>query len=109
MELTNASFKQVSDAIKSKKVSAVEVTKFFMARAEKLNPQLNAFITFNAKALEEAQAIDKKIQQNESVGPLTGVSFGIKDLLCTRDLRTTAGSKILSHFIPPYDSTVVAK
>jgi aspartyl-tRNA(Asn)/glutamyl-tRNA(Gln) amidotransferase subunit A len=109
MELTQATFKQVSEAVKGKKISAVEVTKFFMGRAEKLNPKLNAYIAFNPKALEEAELIDQKIQKNETVGPLAGVSFGIKDLLCTRDLRTTAGSKILSNFIPPYDATVVSK
>ena len=109
MELNQASFKQVADAVKSKKISAVEVTKHFLARAEKLNPQLNAFIAYNTKAVEEAQALDNKIQKNEEVGPLAGVSFGIKDLLCTNGIRTTAGSKILSNFIPPYDATVVAR
>jgi aspartyl-tRNA(Asn)/glutamyl-tRNA(Gln) amidotransferase subunit A len=109
MELIQTSFKQLNDAIRNKKVSAVEVTKYFMARAEKLNPQLNAYIAFNPAALEDAAAIDSKIQKNEEVGPLAGVTFGIKDLLCTRNLRTTAGSKILSNFIPPYDATVVAK
>lgn len=109
MELNQASFKQVADAVKSKKISAVEVTKHFLARAEKLNPQLNAFIAYNTKAVEEAQALDNKIQKNEEVGPLAGVSFGIKDLLCTNGIRTTAGSKILSNFIPPYDATVVTR
>ena len=109
MELNKASFKEVADAVKSKKISAVEVTKHFLARAEKLNPQLNAFIAYNTKAVEEAQALDNKIQKNEEVGPLAGVSFGIKDLLCTNGIRTTAGSKILSNFIPPYDATVVAR
>lgn len=109
MELIQASFKQVSDAVKSKKISAVEVTKFFLARAEKLNPQLNAFIAYNTKAVEEAQVVDQKIQKGEAVGPMAGVAFGIKDLLCTRDLRTTAGSKILSNFVPPYDATVVSR
>lgn len=109
MELLQASFRQVSEAVKLKKISAVEVAKFFLSRAEKLNPQLNAYIAFNTKALEEAKIVDQKIQNGEPVGPLAGVSFGIKDLLCTRDLRTTAGSKILSNFVPPYDATVVAR
>ncbi len=107
MDLLQASFKDVSDAVKSKKISAVEVTKFFLNRAEKLNPQLNAYICMNPSALDEASAIDQKIQNGEAVGPLAGVSFGIKDLLCTKNLRTTAGSKILENFIPPYDATVV--
>lgn len=109
MDLTQASFKQVSDAVKAKSISAVEVTKFFISRAEKLNPKLNAYIAFNEQALAEATAVDNKIQKGEAVGLLAGVSFGIKDLLCTKNIRTTAGSKILSQFIPPYDSTVVAR
>ncbi|MGZ3689953.1 MAG: Asp-tRNA(Asn)/Glu-tRNA(Gln) amidotransferase subunit GatA [Pseudobdellovibrio sp.] len=109
MELTQASFKQVSDAVKSKKVSAFEVTQHFVSRLEKLNPKLNAYIALNEKALSEAKALDEKIAKGESVGPLAGVSFGIKDLLCTKDLRTTAASKILYNFIPPYDSTVVSR
>jgi aspartyl-tRNA(Asn)/glutamyl-tRNA(Gln) amidotransferase subunit A len=109
MDLTQASFKQVNDAVKTKKISASEVTKFFLTRIEQLNPKLNAYITMNEAALSEAAALDVKISKNESVGPLAGVTFGIKDLLCTKNLRTTAASKILHNFIPPYDSTVVAR
>ncbi|MBC7741229.1 MAG: Asp-tRNA(Asn)/Glu-tRNA(Gln) amidotransferase subunit GatA [Bdellovibrionaceae bacterium] len=109
MDLLQASIKSVSDAVKEKKISAAEVTKFFLARTERLNPQLNAFIMMNENALAEAHAIDNKIQKGESVGPLAGVPFGIKDLLCTKGIRTTAASKILENFIPPYDATVVTR
>lgn len=109
MDLLQASFKSVSDAVKAKKISAKEVTQFFLNRAEKLNPSLNAYIMMNSKALEEAEKVDQKIHKSEGVGPLAGVSFGIKDLLCTKGIRTTAASKILENFIPPYDATVVAR
>jgi aspartyl-tRNA(Asn)/glutamyl-tRNA(Gln) amidotransferase subunit A len=109
MDLTLASFKQVSNAVKTKKISASEVTKFFLNRVEQLNPKLNAYILTNEAALSEAEALDRKISRNESVGLLAGVAFGIKDLLCTKNLRTTAASKILHNFTPPYDSTVVAR
>lgn len=109
MDLLTASFKEVKDAVIAKKISAVEVTKFFLNRTEKLNPKLNAFIMMNNEALNEAANIDKKINQGESVGPLAGVAFGIKDMLCTKGLRTTAGSKMLENFIPPYDATVVSR
>ncbi len=109
MDLLKATFKQVSDAVQAKKVSAVEVAQFFLSRIENLNPKLNAFIAINAKALQEAKATDEKVQKNQPIGPLAGVPFGIKDMLCTKDLRTTAGSKILENFIPPYDATVVAR
>lgn len=107
MDLTKASFQQVSNSVKEKKISATEVTQFFLTRIEKLNSQLNAYITLNPAVLSEAKNIDDKIQKNEDAGPLAGVVFGIKDLLCTNGIRTTAGSKILSNFIPPYDATVV--
>ncbi|MFZ3230054.1 MAG: Asp-tRNA(Asn)/Glu-tRNA(Gln) amidotransferase subunit GatA [Pseudobdellovibrio sp.] len=109
MDLIKASFKEVSRAVKEKKISATEVTKYFLDRCEKLNPKLNAFITMSQTALADANEIDKKISQGEDVGPLAGVAFGIKDMLCTKGLRTTAGSKILQNFIPPYDSTVVER
>lgn len=109
MDLIKAGFKEVGDAVREKKISAAEVTKFFLTRIEKLNPKLNAFITLNQSAMDEANKIDEKIRKNENPGPLAGIPFGIKDLLCTKGLRTTAGSKILNNFIPPYDSTVVTR
>lgn len=109
MQLTEASFKQVRDAVLKKEISATEVTQHFLARSEKLNPQLNAYISMNNEALADAQKIDQLIAKGEAVGPLAGVSFGIKDLLCTKNLKTTAGSKILNNFVPPYDSTVVRR
>ncbi len=109
MDLKKAGMKEVSDAVKSKQISATEVTEFFLKRIEDLNPRLNAFITINNSAIAEARGIDKKIQNKENVGPLAGVAFGIKDLLCTKGIKTTAASKILSNFIPPYDASVVQR
>lgn len=109
MDLLNSNFKDVAGAVKAKKISALEVTTFFLKRAQKLNPKLNAFIGWNESAFEDASKIDGKISKNEDPGPLAGVVFGIKDLLCTKGLRTTAGSNILNNFIPPYDATVVAR
>lgn len=109
MDLTTASFKEVNDEVKSKKISVTEITRFFLDRIERLNPKLNAYIAINQSAMAQAQLIDDKIQKNESIGPLAGVAFGIKDLLCTKGLRTTAASKILNNFIPPYDATVVTR
>ncbi len=108
-DITELSFRQTQDALKKKNISAVEIAKHFIARAEKFNSQLNAYISFNEKAVQEAQAIDQKIAQNEVMGPLAGITFGIKDLICTKNIKTTAGSKILNNFIPPYDATLVKK
>jgi aspartyl-tRNA(Asn)/glutamyl-tRNA(Gln) amidotransferase subunit A len=109
MELTFASIVDITDAVKSKKVSAKEVTAHFLKRAESINPKLNAFTSINQQALKDAEILDGRIAQGEDVGKLAGVPFGIKEMLCTKGLVTNAGSKILQNFIPPYDATVVAR
>jgi aspartyl/glutamyl-tRNA(Asn/Gln) amidotransferase, A subunit len=109
MDLTLASFSEIAEAVQSKKVSAKEIATHFHARIEKLNPKLNAFTFINGNAVHDAEALDKRIAQGENIGPLAGVPFGIKEMLCTKGLPTTAGSKILQNFVPPYDSTVVAR
>lgn len=107
MDLLTASLKEVSNAIQSQKMTAVEVTQFFLNRIEKLNPQLNAYTYINPEALSDAQQIDQRIAAGEKLGPLAGIPFGIKDLLCTKGLPTTASSRMLENFIPPYDATIV--
>lgn len=109
MDLLKASFKEISDGVKSKNISAVEVTRFFKQRIEKIDPKLNAFISVDDTSEAQAKAIDQKVMAGERLGPLAGVPLGIKDMFCTRGLKTTAASKILSNFVPPYDSTVVAR
>lgn len=109
MNLTHASMLEIAAAVQNKKVSAKEVTEHYLKRIETLDPQLNSFITVNSNAIQEAEKIDDRIAKGEAVGAMAGVPFGIKDMFCTKGLKTTAASKILENFIPPYDSTVVAR
>lgn len=109
MDLTFASISEIAEAIQTKKVSAKEVTEHFQKRTQDLNGKLNAFTSLNEKALQEAEALDARIARGESGGRLAGVPFGIKEMFCTKGLRTTAGSKILENFVPPYDATAVAR
>lgn len=109
MDLVKASLSEISSSVKSKKISAVEVAQFFQSRINRLDPQLNSYVTVSESATKEAAAVDAMVAKGEDPGLLAGVPFGIKDMFCTRGLRTTAGSKILSQFIPPYDATVVAR
>ncbi len=96
------------DALAAKKFSARELTTAYLGAIEKLNPDINAYITtLPEAALAQADAADISLAKGEA-GPLCGIPLAIKDLFCTKGVRTTAGSKILSPFIPPYESTVTA-
>ncbi len=109
MDLIKASALEISEAVRAKKISAKEVFQFFLKRAKDLNPKLNAFISFNEEGLKQAELIDQKIAKGENPGILAGVPVAVKDMLCTKGLQTTAGSKILEGFVPPYSSTVVER
>ena len=107
MDLNHQTLTSLRDSVRAKKISAVEVTRHFIERVTKLDPVINSFISMNEKALDEAKAVDQLIAGGKDAGPLAGVPIAVKDLLCTEGLRTTAGSKILANFIPPYSATVV--
>src|SRR6201999_4417252 len=103
--LTGMTLAEARDAIRAKKVSSRELTAAFVSAIEKARP-LNAFITeAGEKALEMADASDRRRAAGE-VGDLEGLPIAIKDLFCTKGVRTTAASKILGNFVPPYESTV---
>ena len=96
---------EARDAIRAKKISSRELTGAFVSAIEKARP-LNAFITeAGEKALAMAEASDKRIASGK-IGALEGLPLAIKDLFCTKGTRTTAASKILGNFVPPYESTV---
>jgi aspartyl-tRNA(Asn)/glutamyl-tRNA(Gln) amidotransferase subunit A len=96
---------EARDAIRAKKISSRELTGAFVTAIEKARP-LNAFITeAGDAALAAAEASDKRIAAG-TFGDLEGLPLAIKDLFCTKGTRTTAASKILGNFIPPYESTV---
>ena len=109
MDLTQLSISEISNLVKTKKISVVELVKHYSDRINQYNKTLNAFISIDETAIKQAQIIDEKIAQGHEVGPLAGVPFGIKDLLCTKGLKTTAASKMLNDFVPPYDATVVQR
>ena len=108
--LCDMSLADAGALIRSKAVSPVEVTDAALARIEQLNPRLNALWTVTAElAREQARAAETEIAKGEYRGPLHGVPVALKDLIYTRGIRTTAGSKILADFIPDFDATVVEK
>ena len=108
-ELLSLSLSEARDALKTKKISSVELTKAYVASVEKLNPKLNAYITTTPeRALADAQASDARIAQGK-IGALEGIPLAIKDLFCTDGIQTTAASHMLEGFKPPYESTVSGK
>ena len=100
----------MASALAAKEISSIELTKQHLDRIASVDGKINAFLHIdNAGALEQAEAIDKKRASGEKLSPLAGVPIAVKDILAQKGIPTTAGSKILEGWRPPYDSTVVAK
>ena len=105
--MLNATLSELSAALAAKKVSSVELTRQCLARIGRFNGQLNAFIDVDESlALEAAKRADVLLSRG-GAGPLTGIPIAHKDILCTRALRTTCGSRMLENYRSPYDAHVV--
>lgn len=100
----------IAQQVRSGQVSAVEVTRSALERAYAAQELTNAFVTVaDEQALAAAQRIDERLAAGEDVGAFAGVPLVVKDNLATAGIRTTAGSRILAKFVPPYDATVVQR
>jgi aspartyl-tRNA(Asn)/glutamyl-tRNA(Gln) amidotransferase subunit A len=99
---------EAGQALRSRRVSSVELTRECLRQIEKLNPVFNAFITVTADAaLERAQELDRELASGTERGPLHGIPIAHKDLMWTRGIRTTSGSKLFADFVPDRDAAVV--
>jgi len=108
--LTSLSISELQQGLLGKKFSSVEVVAEYLANIKKYDASLHAFLQVNEEsALAKAKQLDNKISQGESLGALAGVPMGVKDVIVTKNLATTAGSKILVDFKPPYSATIVEK
>ncbi|HXS53364.1 MAG TPA: Asp-tRNA(Asn)/Glu-tRNA(Gln) amidotransferase subunit GatA [Usitatibacter sp.] len=104
-----ASLRELRVELAAKRISAVELARAFLARIERCNARLNAFITVDAEAtLAQARAADERIARGDA-RPLTGIPVAHKDLFCARGWRTTCGSRMLANWIAPYDAHVVER
>ena len=110
MELCHITAHEIHDLLIKREVSAVEVTESVFRQIDKVEEQIHSYITLTKEdALATAAAVDDKIKAGEEIPPLAGIPIAIKDIMCTKGVLTTCGSRILHNFIPPYDATVVEK
>ncbi|MFC1632658.1 Asp-tRNA(Asn)/Glu-tRNA(Gln) amidotransferase subunit GatA [Patescibacteria group bacterium] len=108
-DLSQLSIKEASEALHSKKVTSVELTESCLSKIESTESQVDAFLNITKKeALADAKQADKILSSGKAT-KLTGVPVAIKDVLTTKGITTTAASKILENYIPPFDATAVAK
>ena len=108
-KLCTLTLEQVIRGVKNGDFAVEEYIIQLLERIDAIDDKINSFITLNGDALNAARTLDKKIKNNEKVGSLAGIAVGIKDNICTKDMRTTCASKLLQEYTPPYDATVIRK
>jgi len=109
MQLHQLTAGRLHEMLVGKEVTSREVTESVLRRVAEVEDRIHAFITLTPDlALQQAALADARIQKGEA-SPLTGIPVAIKDLICTQEVRTTCGSRILENFLPPYDATVTEK
>ena len=110
MNLNLLTIDAARSAVQERKTSAVALAESFYAKIENDDPKIGAFLTLSKeRAMAKAAEMDALAAKGEKLPPLGGVPVGIKDVMVTRGIRTTAGSKILGNYVPPYDCTAVAR
>ncbi len=110
LEICYMSATEMADAIKTRKLSPVEIMGAVLHRIERLNPRVNAYCTIVAEsAMRQAHQAEAIVMRGEKLGPLHGVPVSIKDLIFTAGIRTTAGSRIYENFIPQQDAIAVER
>src|SRR4030042_3891577 len=108
MELHSLTIHQLHDLLVKKEVTSREATQAFYRRIKEVDKKLRAYLLLTEEeAYRQADEVDRKIGKGEEIGDLSGIPLGLKDILCTRGIRTTCGSKILENYVPFYDGTVV--
>src|SRR5580658_6731838 len=110
MDIASLTIDRVREGLRARQFSAVELATDALAFARDENRKTNAYLTFSEeRALDAARHVDEKLARGEDAGPLAGVPVAVKDVIVTKGLRTTCGSKLLAKYIPPYDATAVTR
>jgi len=107
--LTELTIHEAHKLLKSRQLSSVELTRAYLERISRVESEIHAFVTVTDElALKQAEVADCLLA-DDGAGPLVGIPVLIKDVICTRGVRTTCSSRILENLVPPYDATVVEK
>ncbi len=110
MDLKDLTIEATRSEVQERRTTARSLAESFYAKIEKDDPAIGAFLTLSKdRALAKAAEIDALVATGAELPPLGGVPIAVKDVMVTRDLRSTAGSKILGTYVPPYDCTAVAR
>ncbi len=110
MNVGSLTVDSIRASLMAKQFSAKELAAESLAYAQAENPKTNAYLSFSPeRAIAAAGEVDKKIAAGEDPGPLAGVPIGVKDVILTRGLLTTCGSRLLANYVAPYDATAVTR
>jgi len=110
MSITELTVHELQEKIKSKELTIVQIIEAYIERIKEKEPKVEAFITLQLdEALEQAKKLEQKKENGKEISSLAGIPIGIKDIICTKGIRTTCASKMLENFIAPYDATVMEK
>ncbi len=109
-ELYTLSIHEAGELLRQRKISSVELTQAHLDRIRTVEPKVKAFtLVTDDLAMKQAREADQRLTNGENLHPLTGIPLAVKDVICTKNITTTAGSRMLENFKPPYDAAVMER